>query len=173
MTPLGRINPAMKASRPPTSSSLLNPTYMTSDEEGSQQQHGGYEQSKYETKRESKFDKFDHKYEPAKYEPKYEPKYEQSTPSYPTSSSSSSAAAHAMPAATWKRSMEDSNDSDSNPATSERKKKRKSRWGGDEKEKTFIPGMPTVLPANLTKDQEEAYLGNFKLFILLVYKCNR
>ena len=66
-----------------------------------------------------------------------------------------------MPAATWKRGNDDSNDSDSNPAASERKKKRRSRWGGDEKEKTFIPGMPTVLPANLTKDQEEAYLGNY------------
>lgn len=41
----------------------------------------------------------------------------------------------------------------------ERRKKRKSRWGGDEKEKIFIPGMPTVLPTNLSKEQEEAYLG--------------
>ena len=73
-----------------------------------------------------------------------------------------------MPAATWKRGNDDSNDSDSNPAASERKKKRRSRWGGDEKEKTFIPGMPTVLPANLTKDQEEAYLGNYiKLNLML------
>ncbi|KAJ4443863.1 hypothetical protein ANN_05650 [Periplaneta americana] len=39
-----------------------------------------------------------------------------------------------------------------------RAKKRRSRWGGDEKEKTFIPGMPTVLPTNLSKEQEEAYL---------------
>uniref|UniRef100_T1JNQ7 Branchpoint-bridging protein n=1 Tax=Strigamia maritima TaxID=126957 RepID=T1JNQ7_STRMM len=38
------------------------------------------------------------------------------------------------------------------------KKKRRSRWGGDEKDKTFIPGMPTVLPGNLSKDQEKAYL---------------
>jgi len=42
----------------------------------------------------------------------------------------------------------------------ERRKRRKSRWGGDENEKTFIPGMPTVLPTNLSKEQEEAYLGN-------------
>jgi len=64
---------------------------------------------------------------------------------------------------TWKRGIEDSNDSDSNSLTSDRKKKKRSRWGVDEKEKTFIPGMPTVLPANLTKDQEEAYLIQFKI----------
>lgn len=40
----------------------------------------------------------------------------------------------------------------------ERKRRRKSRWQGDEKDKTFIPGMPTVLPSNMSKDQEEAYL---------------
>ena len=45
-----------------------------------------------------------------------------------------------------------------------RAKKRRSRWGGDEKEKTFIPGMPTVLPTNLSKQQEEAYLGKAALF---------
>ncbi|GFY45815.1 splicing factor 1 [Trichonephila inaurata madagascariensis] len=40
----------------------------------------------------------------------------------------------------------------------ERKKKRRSRWGGDEKEKVFIPGLPTVLPNNLNPQQERAYL---------------
>jgi splicing factor 1 len=40
----------------------------------------------------------------------------------------------------------------------DRKRKKKSRWGGSELEKTFIPGMPTVLPHNLTKEQEEAYI---------------
>ncbi len=40
-----------------------------------------------------------------------------------------------------------------------RKRKRKSRWGtADISEKLFIPGMPTVLPGNLTKEQEDAYL---------------
>ena len=43
----------------------------------------------------------------------------------------------------------------------ERRRKRKSRWQGDEKEKTFIPGMPTVLPSNLSKEQEEAYLCKY------------
>jgi len=41
----------------------------------------------------------------------------------------------------------------------ERRKKRKSRWGGaDGAEKTFIPGMPTMMPQGLSPDQEEAYL---------------
>lgn len=41
---------------------------------------------------------------------------------------------------------------------SARKRKRKSRWATEEDDKTFIPGMPTVLPAGLEKDQEELYL---------------
>ena len=41
----------------------------------------------------------------------------------------------------------------------ERRRKRKSRWGGSEgTEKTFIPGMPTMMPQGLSADQEEAYL---------------
>ena len=40
-----------------------------------------------------------------------------------------------------------------------RARKRKSRWGGnDGVEKTFIPGMPTMMPQGLSKEQEEAYL---------------
>ena len=43
-----------------------------------------------------------------------------------------------------------------------KKRKRKSRWGTEDiSEKLFIPGMPTVLPANLSKEQEEAYLRKF------------
>ncbi|XP_049784088.1 splicing factor 1-like [Schistocerca cancellata] len=45
----------------------------------------------------------------------------------------------------------------------ERRKRRRSRWGGDEKEKTFIPGMPTVLPTNLSKQQEQAYLVQLQI----------
>lgn len=40
----------------------------------------------------------------------------------------------------------------------ERRKRRKTRWSGSEHDKTFIPGMPTVLPTNLTPEQEKAYL---------------
>lgn len=43
-------------------------------------------------------------------------------------------------------------------ARAERKRKRKSRWGGGETDKCFIPGMPTMMPKGLTKEQEEAYL---------------
>lgn len=43
----------------------------------------------------------------------------------------------------------------------ERRKRRKTRWSGSEHDKTFIPGMPTVLPTNLTPEQEKAYLCKF------------
>ena len=137
-TPLGRINPAMSsAARRAASSSLLNPNYMTSDDENAV---SGY---------------------PIRNEYHQPP----SPPSYIPHASpavQAAVAAAAAVAATWKREPEDS---DSNSASGDRKrKKRRSRWGGEEKEKTFIPGMPTVLPANLTKDQEEAYLGNFHLY---------
>lgn len=53
-----------------------------------------------------------------------------------------------------------SNDSTSGlSAAEERKRKRKSRWAGGDHDKTFIPGMPTILPATLSADQQEAYLG--------------
>ena len=45
-----------------------------------------------------------------------------------------------------------------------RKKKRKSRWT-DETCKTFIPGLPTMIPTGMSKEQEEAYLCKSKLFI--------
>lgn len=44
---------------------------------------------------------------------------------------------------------------------SDRKKKKKSRWGGGDHDKTFIPGMPTILPSTLSPHQQEAYLGKF------------
>lgn len=43
----------------------------------------------------------------------------------------------------------------------ERRKRKKSRWGSDEKDKSFILGMPTVLPTNLSKEQEAAYLCKY------------
>ena len=47
--------------------------------------------------------------------------------------------------------------------SSERKRKRRSRWGAAEGEKTCIPGMPTVIPSGLSKEQEEAYLLQLKI----------
>ncbi|VDN43505.1 unnamed protein product [Gongylonema pulchrum] len=45
------------------------------------------------------------------------------------------------------------------PAQSEigqqEKKPRKSRWSTN---KSFVPGMPTILPSNLSDDQRQAYL---------------
>ncbi|XP_065581777.1 splicing factor 1-like [Artemia franciscana] len=52
--------------------------------------------------------------------------------------------------------------SDREQEINDKKKKRKSRFG-DETEKAFIPGMPTMLPSNLTKDQEEAYLAQLQI----------
>lgn len=42
-----------------------------------------------------------------------------------------------------------------------RERKKRSRWGGSENDKTFIPGMPTILPPSLDANQQEAYLGNY------------
>ena len=44
------------------------------------------------------------------------------------------------------------------------RKKKRSRWGDSEVDKAFIPGMPTVLPANMSKDQEELYLRKYLFF---------
>ncbi|XP_075165671.1 splicing factor 1 [Haematobia irritans] len=62
-----------------------------------------------------------------------------------------------------------SNDSLSNGATehsqeeTERKRRKKSRWGGTENDKTFIPGMPTILPPTLDPKQQEAYLVQLQI----------
>ena len=51
-----------------------------------------------------------------------------------------------------------------------KRRKRKSRWGTDDyTDKLFIPGMPTILPGNLSKEQEEAYLR--KLIAFVVWSC--
>ena len=67
-------------------------------------------------------------------------------------------------AATNVQSATDANSpSNESHGASERKRKRKSRWGAAEGEKTCIPGMPTVIPAGLSKEQEEAYLLQLKI----------
>lgn len=52
-----------------------------------------------------------------------------------------------------------------------RSKKKKSRWGGTEHDKTFIPGMPTILPSTLDPTQQEAYLGKQKSFYYWLFSC--
>ncbi|CRK88516.1 CLUMA_CG002213, isoform B [Clunio marinus] len=54
---------------------------------------------------------------------------------------------------------------DASNSESDRKRKRKSRWASsnDGNEKTFIPGMPTILPSNLNPDQQEAYLVQLQI----------
>lgn len=47
----------------------------------------------------------------------------------------------------------------------EKARKKRSRWGGSENDKTFIPGMPTILPASLDSHQQEAYLGDYNIFL--------
>ena len=53
---------------------------------------------------------------------------------------------------------------DLTPCICLRKKKRKSRWT-DETCKTFIPGLPTMIPTGMSKEQEEAYLCKSHLSI--------
>lgn len=61
-------------------------------------------------------------------------------------------------------------DSSKEESREERRRKRKSRWGGnDGTEKTFIPGMPTMMPQGLSKDQEEAYLRKFSSLIIIFF----
>lgn len=44
------------------------------------------------------------------------------------------------------------------------KKKRKSRWGSEEV-KTILPGLPTVLPSNLTGEHQRMYLSEWYLYV--------
>lgn len=52
-------------------------------------------------------------------------------------------------------------DSNSLGGSGSKKKKRKSRWNTDEEDKTVIPGMPTVIPPSLTKEQEKQYISMY------------
>lgn len=53
-----------------------------------------------------------------------------------------------------------------------RERKKKSRWGGSENDKTFIPGMPTVLPSSLDSHQQEAYLGDYIIHAFCSFNAN-
>ena len=45
-----------------------------------------------------------------------------------------------------------------------RKKKRRSRWG-DEEKKTTVPGIPPKIPANLSAKQQQQYLCKYDFVI--------
>lgn len=51
-------------------------------------------------------------------------------------------------------------------AAERRARRRRSRWMGGEHDKTFIPGLPTVLPSTLTREQEEQYLREYPPAVL-------
>merc|ERR1719210_2639011 len=61
-----------------------------------------------------------------------------------------------------KRPAERESRFDKKESREERKKKRKSRWT-DESMKTFIPGLPTMIPTGMSKEQEQAYLLQLKI----------
>jgi splicing factor 1 len=48
----------------------------------------------------------------------------------------------------------------------ERKRKRKSRWGNSDTDRVIIPGLPTVLPSNITPEQEKTYLCEYHVIVL-------
>ncbi|XP_059147473.1 splicing factor 1-like [Physella acuta] len=58
----------------------------------------------------------------------------------------------------WNSGEEQSNSGDA----SDRKKKRRSRWNTDE-DKIIIPGMPTVIPANLSELQQRQYVVHLQI----------
>ncbi|EAA06131.5 AGAP000049-PA, partial [Anopheles gambiae str. PEST] len=61
------------------------------------------------------------------------------------------------------QAMCNGNSSGGEGGDSARRRKKKSRWAGSDHDKTFIPGMPTVLPSTLTPDQQEAYLVQLQI----------
>uniref|UniRef100_A0A182LT54 Splicing factor 1 helix-hairpin domain-containing protein n=1 Tax=Anopheles culicifacies TaxID=139723 RepID=A0A182LT54_9DIPT len=65
--------------------------------------------------------------------------------------------------ATGSQALCNGNSSGGEGGESSRRRKKKSRWAGGDHDKTFIPGMPTVLPSTLTADQQEAYLVQLQI----------
>lgn len=54
-----------------------------------------------------------------------------------------------------------------------RKRRKRSRWAGTDNDKTFIPGMPTILPAGMTPDQQQAYLGKARFYLFFLHFITR
>lgn len=64
-----------------------------------------------------------------------------------------------------------SEDENSQGSMGKERRKKKSRWASTNdgtEGKTFIPGMPTILPSNLNSDQQEAYLGDYQISISFI-----
>lgn len=70
-----------------------------------------------------------------------------------------------MPPVNTKKVSSENEDSNGSAENLEprRKKKRGSRWEGTESDRAFIPGMPTTIPTNMSKDQEKAYLTQLRI----------
>lgn len=69
------------------------------------------------------------------------------------------------PVLTKNKSGSENEDSNSSADIEPRRKKtRTSRWVTSDKDpKAFIPGMPTIIPPNMTKEQEKAYLTQLRI----------
>lgn len=53
------------------------------------------------------------------------------------------------------------------------KKRKRSRWSSETPDqKTVIPGMPTVIPPGLTREQERAYIGNYEIWFFFLSEIN-
>ncbi|ESP03761.1 hypothetical protein LOTGIDRAFT_211871 [Lottia gigantea] len=52
---------------------------------------------------------------------------------------------------------------DSNLSREERRRKRKSRWNTDNEDRTVIPGMPAVLPSNMSVEQQRQYIVHLQI----------
>ena len=57
----------------------------------------------------------------------------------------------------------DSKNNDPNSWAIVRPRKRRSRWSKAEDDKTYVPGMPTQLPPNLTPAQEKMYIRKLNI----------
>ncbi|CAG5131364.1 unnamed protein product, partial [Candidula unifasciata] len=60
----------------------------------------------------------------------------------------------------WNSGEDHSNSGDAFP---ENKRKRRSRWSTNPEDKIVIPGMPTVIPSNLTESQQRQYVVHLQI----------
>ncbi|BFZ03766.1 hypothetical protein BsWGS_06805 [Bradybaena similaris] len=60
----------------------------------------------------------------------------------------------------WNSGEDQNNSGDGFPDS---KRKRRSRWSTNPEDKTVIPGMPTVIPSNLTESQQRQYVVHLQI----------